>query len=66
MKCKLLALTALSFLAVSAVAQRKKISEISVDIKMDMSTYVSGERVRGVVDIKNISPDRLSVGYPDS
>lgn len=66
MKCKLLALTVFSLLAVSAVAQRKKISEISVDIKMDMSTYVSGERVRGVVDVKNMSADKLSVGYPDS
>jgi hypothetical protein len=33
---------------------------------MDEIDYVAGERIRGVVDIKNMSPDVISVGYPDS
>jgi len=37
-------------------------SEISVDLKMDASDYVSGERIRGVVDVVNSSPDRVAVG----
>ncbi len=41
-------------------------SEIVVDLKLDESRYVCGERVRGVVEIRNMSPDTLSVGYPDS
>ncbi len=42
------------------------LSEISVDIRMDESQYVLGERLRGVVDVKNMSPNRLRVGYDDS
>ena len=41
-------------------------SEISVSLKLTAHDYVIGERVRGVIDIKNISPDSISVGYPDS
>jgi len=40
--------------------------EISVDLKMDCLDYVVGERVRAVVDVANSSPDRISVGYPNS
>lgn len=40
--------------------------EISVNLKMDNLDYVVGERVRAVVDVANSSPDRISVGYPDS
>ena len=41
-------------------------SEIRVDLQLDFSDYVSGERVRGVVDIANSSPDKVSVGYSNS
>ena len=40
--------------------------EISVDLKLDNSEYVVGERIRGVVDVANSSPDRVSVGYSNS
>jgi hypothetical protein len=42
------------------------VSEISVDLKLDFNDYVSGERIRGVVDIANSSPDKVSVGYSNS
>ncbi len=41
-------------------------SEIKVDLKLDGSDFVTGERIRGVVDIANSSPDRVSVGYSNS
>ena len=41
-------------------------SEISVDLKLDHNDFVLGERVRGVVDIVNVSPDTIAVGYPGS
>ncbi len=44
----------------------RSLSEISVDLKMDERDYVSGERIRAVVDVKNLSPDKLSVGYKNS
>lgn len=49
--------------AVLASAFAAGISEISVDIKMDESQYVSGERIRAVVDVRNMSPEPVSVGY---
>lgn len=52
--------------AMFAQAKRPTLSEISVDLKMDERDYVSGERVRAVVDVKNLSPKQVSVGYPDS
>ncbi len=41
-------------------------SEIKVDLRLDGLDFVSGERIRGVVDIANSSPDRVSVGYSNS
>lgn len=41
-------------------------SEISVDLRLDAQDYVSGERIRAVVDIANSSPDRISYGYSNS
>ena len=41
-------------------------SEIKVNLKLDGADFVSGERIRGVVDIANPSPDRISVGYSNS
>lgn len=41
-------------------------SEITVDLKLDAYDFVRGERVRGVIDVANSSPDRISVGYANS
>ena len=41
-------------------------SEIKVDLKLCSSDYVSGERIRAIVDIANSSPDKISVGYSNS
>jgi len=37
-----------------------------VDLKLDGSDFVSGERIRGVVNIANPSPEKVSVGYSNS
>ena len=42
------------------------LAEITVNLKLDEISYVSGERIRGVVEVVNSSPDALSVGGPDS
>ena len=52
-----------SLIPVSAQAET---SEIMVDLKLDSSDFVSGERIRGVVDIANPSPEKVSVGYSNS
>ena len=41
-------------------------SEIMVDLKLDSLDFVSGERIRGIVDIANPSPEKISVGYSNS
>ena len=41
-------------------------SEITVDLKLAGGDFVSGERIRGVVDIANSSAGRVSVGYSNS
>lgn len=41
-------------------------SEIRVDLRLDASEFVSGERVRGVVNIINSSPAKISFGYANS
>ena len=53
----------LSLFPVSANAET---SEIMVDLKLDNFDFVSGERIRGVVDIANPSPEKVSVGYSNS
>jgi len=45
-------------LTVSAVAP----TEITVDLKLDASDFIAGERVRGVIDIANSSPDTIGIG----
>ncbi len=40
-------------------------SEIRVDLKLDGSDFVVGERIRGVVDVVNPSPEKVSVGYSE-
>jgi len=51
----------LSFSAVAAPT-----SEIKVDLRLDASDFVIGERIRGVVDVANSSPNKISVGYANS
>ena len=46
----------------SAMMVQAAQSEIKVDLKLDASDFVVGERIRGVLDIVNSSPDRLAVG----
>ncbi len=41
-------------------------ADISVSLKLDNADYVAGERIRGIVNIANSSPDTVSVGYGDS
>lgn len=48
----------------AAVASSR--SEITVDLKLADSDFVSGERIRGVIDVANSSPNRVSVGYSNS
>ncbi len=64
MKLTLRHLSCLVFLPLLSV--RAATSEIKVDLKLDGSDFVTGERIRGVVDIANSSPDRVSVGYANS
>ena len=59
-----LAALACAALAWAAVAESP--SEISVDLKLDEIDYVAGERVRGVIDIKNTAPEKVSVGFSNS
>ena len=41
-------------------------SEILVDLRLDETSYVVGERVRGVVEVRNMGATPLSVGYSNS
>lgn len=41
-------------------------SEISVDLKLDQTEFVLGERMRCVVDIMNVSPKVVAYGYKDA
>ena len=51
-----------SALLLSALSARAAQSEIKVDLRLDAADFVAGERIRGVVDIVNSSPDRIAVG----
>jgi hypothetical protein len=59
-------LSVLVLLASSGAFAAAAPSEIKVDLKLSFADYVSGERVRGVVNIANSSPDKISVGYSNS
>ena len=52
-----------AFLAFGAFAAT---SEITVELKLVGDDFVSGERIRGIVDVANSSPDKVSVGYSNS
>lgn len=41
-------------------------SEISVNLELDQTEFVLGERMRCVVDIMNVSPKIVAYGYKDS
>lgn len=66
MKKRPLLLPSLLLAALVARVSLAATSEIKVDLRLDGSDFVSGERIRGVVDIANSSPDRVSVGYSNS
>lgn len=53
-------------LMAAAAAAFAETSEIRVDLKLDATNFVAGERIRAVVDVANSSPDAISVGYADS
>ena len=59
----LAAVAALVFMSAAAFAEN---SEIRVDLRLDASDFVSGERIRCVIDVANSSPDEISVGEEDS
>lgn len=50
---------ATSFVLALATGAYASVSEIKVDLRLDNSDYVSGERVRAVVDIVNSSPGKI-------
>lgn len=41
-------------------------SEITIDLRLDFSETVLGERIRGIVDVVNVSPDTIAVGYKEA
>ena len=59
-------LLALAAAVVSLAAFPAATSEINVDLKLDNLDYVLGEPIGAVVNIVNMSPDTVSVGYADS
>ena len=61
---KIRAALACAALALAAAAESP--SEISVDLRLDEIDYVAGEKVRGVIDVKNTAPEKVSVGYSNS
>jgi len=54
------------FAAAASAAMFAATSEISVDLKLDNLDFVAGETVGAVVNVMNVSPDELDVGYPGS
>ena len=53
-------------MAVAGFAFAESPSEITVDLKMDELDYVSGERLRCVLDVKNLSTGAVDVGHEGS
>ena len=62
----LCALASFLMLPLLATGERSVTSEVSVDLMLDNLEYVSGERVRAVVDVANLSPYKISYGYSNS
>lgn len=63
---KALATLAALSACLASSADGPSLSEITVDLRMDETEYVSGERIRATVDIKNMSPFAVSCGRPAS
>lgn len=59
-------LCGLAFALLATTATAVPASEITVDLRLDFGDSVVGERVRGVVDVVNVSPVTVSVGRKDS
>lgn len=57
---------AFAFFASVATALVAANSEITVGVKMDHLDFVVGESVGAIVNVMNVSPDEISVGYADS
>jgi len=66
MERKQFSLLSFVFCLLSSFAAFAATSEITVDLKLDGVDFVSGERIRGVVNIANPSPEKVSVGYSNS
>jgi len=58
MRLPALVLVTASALVASAAAP----TEIKIDLKLDSSDFVVGERIRGVIDVANSSPDTIGIG----
>ncbi len=56
----------LAILMLPLVAAAVNTPPLSVDLRLDEIDYVVGERVRGVIDVKNMSPETISVGRANS
>ncbi|MBQ5531435.1 MAG: hypothetical protein IIT98_05475 [Kiritimatiellae bacterium] len=56
----------LAAIAASCAAFADEPVEITVQLRLDEHSYVTGERVRGVIDVRNLSPDKISTGYSNS
>lgn len=55
-----------AFLSAGAAVFAAAPTEITVDLKLDASDFIQGERIRGVIDVANSSPEQISVGSPKS
>jgi hypothetical protein len=47
--------------SICLASRASEISEISVDLALDETSYIVGERIRGVIDVKNMSADTITV-----
>lgn len=65
MKKSFLAILAI-FAFASIIKLEAAISDISVNLKLDALDFLIGERIRGVIDVRNISPSLVRVGYTNS
>lgn len=63
---RFLAAVAAVSMSVAVSAHAASPSEIKVDLKLDALDFITGERIRAVVDIANSSPGRISYGYSNS
>ena len=55
-----------AFLTAGTAAFAAAPTEITVDLRLDASDFIAGERIRGVIDVANSSPEQVNVGSPKS